>query len=119
MARIRLWIGDIQMICQGKGKGILTASLSWESDGIKFRGFTKMVDAVAGELGAGFAHRKRGFVCWIGTQGVALGWDGSPRWGEGLYGDLYGVSCSFTKPQGARAAAAKAASRITATARSE
>ena len=45
-----------------------------------------MVGAVAGELGAGFAQRKREFVCWFRTQGVALGWYVSPRWGDGLCG---------------------------------
>jgi hypothetical protein len=55
-----------------------------------FRGVTKMVDAAAGELGAGFAQRKRGFVCLIGTQGVALGCRISPRWGDGLRGGLCG-----------------------------
>jgi hypothetical protein len=49
-----------------------------------FRGATKMIDTATGELGAGFAQRKRGFVCGFATQGVALGWDESPRWGDGL-----------------------------------
>jgi hypothetical protein len=43
-----------------------------------------MVDTAAGELGAGFAPTKRWFDFWTGTQGAALGWDESPRWGDGL-----------------------------------